>query len=256
MDKPNISFFFPAFNDEGTIVEMVEEAREVLSGIAEKYEIIIINDGSIDGTGTVADEMDEKYEEVRTIQHRYNLGYGAALKTGFAESKYAWIFYTDGDHQFDIKELKEFVPYMKDYDLIAGYRKSRAYNNEKTREFASKLYNFFVKFVFGLKYRDLDCAFKLMRRKVVKNSKYFINSAFICAVLFFEADKDGYKIKQLPVSHYPRKYGFSSSFSFFFILKSLLDLFEAVWNVKYREKVYEKRQESLKKELEIKKNKN
>ncbi|MCP4482275.1 MAG: glycosyltransferase family 2 protein [bacterium] len=252
MQKPNISFFFPAFYDEGTIIEMVEEAREVLAEVTTNYEVIIVNDGSLDETGDIADQMSEKYPEVKAIHHQFNLGYGAALKTGFAACQYDWIFYTDGDHQFDIHELKDLLPYINDYDMIAGYRKTRAYDNKKIRSFTSSIYNIFIKLIFGLKYKDLDCAFKLMKRDVVRNSKDFIDSAFICAILFFEAKKNGHKIKQIPVSHYQRKYGSSSSFSFLFIIKSIVELFEAIWNVKYREKVYLKRQKTMLKKLDKK----
>ncbi|MFC1485383.1 glycosyltransferase family 2 protein, partial [bacterium] len=237
----------------GTIKDMVEDAREVLEEIANEYEIIIVNDGSLDTTAQVADEMHEKYPEVRAVHHNYNVGYGAALKTGFAECKYEVIFYTDGDHQFDIKELKDLMPYIDEYDLVSGYRKNRAYDNEKMRKLSSILYNAFIKLLFGLKYKDLDCAFKLMKRDVIKDSAQFINSGFICAVLFYETERRGKKIKQLPVSHYERKYGVSSSFSFFFILRSIVELFEAVWEMKYREKFYSFRQNILKKEQAKKK---
>ncbi len=249
MDKKkyNISFFFPAFNDEGTIFEMVEEATQVLDEIAEDYEIIIVNDGSVDNTGLKCDEVAQKYPKVKVIHHRFNLGYGAALKTGFANSKYELIFYTDGDHQFDIQELKKFINYIPEYDLISGFRLNRAYDNEKTRKFSSDIYNFFVKIVFGLKQIDIDCAFKLMKRDVVKNSEDFINSAFICAILFYEAQKKGKKILQLPIAHFERKYGTSSSFSLLFIIRSVVELFEAIWNVKYREKLYAMRQKTIKK---------
>jgi len=160
--KQNISFFFPVFFDEGTVELMVEDARKVLSEIADKYEIIIIDDGSPDLSGQIADQMAKKYENVKVVHHKYNLGYGAALKSGFANSKYELIFYTDGDHQFDINELKSFVPYIDEYDLIAGYRKTRAYENHKTRKFSSYIYNFFIRVVFGLKYKDLDCAFEFI----------------------------------------------------------------------------------------------
>ena len=250
LKKYNISFFFPAFNDEGTIALMVEDAKKVLNEVADNYEIIIIDDGSPDNSGLIADKMAKKYETVKVIHHKYNLGYGAALKSGFANAKYDLIFYTDGDHQFDISELKSFMPYIEEYDLIAGYRTTRAYSNSKIRKFSSEVYNFFIKLVFGLDYKDLDCAFKLMKKDVVKNSEDFINSAFICAILFYEAKKNNKKIMQLPVSHYKRQYGTSSSFSFWFIIKSVIELFEAVWNVKFREKVYESRQKSLQKEKE------
>ncbi|MFH1715684.1 MAG: glycosyltransferase family 2 protein [Elusimicrobiota bacterium] len=241
-----ISFFFPAFNDEGTIEEMVEEGRKILSDISSEYEIIIVNDGSIDNTGIEADKMAEKHHEVKVVHHLYNIGYGAALKTGFASAQYDLIFYTDGDHQFNLQELKSFMEYIDEYDIVSGYRENRAYSNSKVRKFASKLYNLFIRLFFNLPYKDVDCAFKLIKKDVVERSGYFVNSAFICTEIFYEALKLGKTIKQIPVKHYPRKYGTSSSFSLFFILRSVIELFEALWEVKYKERFYAFRQRRLK----------
>lgn len=246
----SISFFFPAFNDEGTIEEMVEAGRRVLSAVAKEFEIIIINDGSVDNTAGIANAMAQKYPEVRVIHHPYNIGYGAALKSGFGAARYELIFYTDGDHQFNIDELKLLLPYIPEYDLVSGYRKNRAYPNAVTRTFASHLYNIFIRLFFSIKFVDVDCSFKLMKRDVVKKSATFINSAFICAGMFYEAQKNGKKIIQVPVTHYERKYGTSSSFSFVFILRSIVELFEAMWELKYKEKYYAFRQRQLKKKIQ------
>lgn len=234
--KKNISFFFPAFNDEATVKKMVIDAINVLESVADRYEIIIVDDGSLDDTPKIADEMAKKYRRVKVIHHLYNIGYGAALKTGFATCKYDLIFYTDGDHQFDLAELTNLLPFIAEYDIVSGYRASRA--DSISRLIASKLYNFVIWSVFGIGVRDVDCAFKLFKKQVVGASGHYINNgAFICAEFFFVAMRQKYKIKQVPVHHYPRQYGKSSSFSFFFVLRSMVELAETVWELRLKEKV-------------------
>lgn len=235
--KKNISFFFPAFNDEGTVEKLVEDAIGVFESVANDYEIIIVDDGSLDNTGKVADEIARKYSKVKVVHHLYNIGYGAALKTGFATSKHELIFYTDGDHQFDPAELKELLPWIEEYDIVSGYRVDRA--DSRTRRIASKLYNFMILLFFRIRLKDVDCAFKLLKREVVQASgRYINNGAFICAELFFRAKRQGYKIKQVPVHHYSREYGKSTSFSLFFILRSIVELAETLWYLDWRDKFY------------------
>ncbi len=237
VEKKNISFFFPAFNDEGTVEKLVEDAIDVLESVANDYEIIIVDDGSLDDTGKVADEMARKYAKVKVVHHLYNIGYGAALKTGFATSRHELIFYTDGDHQFDPVELKELLPWIEEYDIVSGYRAERA--DSRTRRIASQLYNFMIHLLFRIRLKDIDCAFKLLKREVVQASgRYINNGAFICAELFFRAIRKGYKIKQIPVHHYSREYGKSSSFSLFFILRSIVELTETLWYLDWRDRFY------------------
>jgi len=248
VEKKNISFFFPAFNDEGTVQKMVEDAISVLKSVSNDYEIIIVDDGSVDNTGKVADEMAKKYSKVKVVHHLYNIGYGAALKTGFATSKYELIFYTDGDHQFDPKQLEELLPWIEEYDIVSGYRAERA--DSRTRKIASELYNFVIRLFFRIRFKDVDCAFKLLKKKVVDASgQYTNNGAFICAELFFRAVKQGYRVKQLPVRHYSREYGRSTSFSLFFILRSIVELAETLWYLNWRDKYYAFRQNAQRKLL-------
>lgn len=237
VEKKNISFFFPAFNDEDTVQKLVEDAIDVLESVSNDYEIIIVDDGSVDNTGKVADEMAKKYSKVKVVHHLYNIGYGAALKTGFATSKYELIFYTDGDHQFDPRELEKLLPWIDEYDIVSGYRVDRA--DSRTRKIASKLYNLIIHLLFRIRFKDVDCAFKLLKREVVQTSgQYTNNGAFICAELFFRAIRQGYRIKQLPVHHYAREYGKSTSFSLFFILRSIIELAETLWYLDWRDKYY------------------
>lgn len=240
-NKPNISFFFPAFHDAGTVEKLVLAAREVLREVAQQWEIIIINDGSFDNTGDVADECAQKYENVVVQHHIYNIGYGAALKTGFYTAKYDLIFYTDGDMQYDPHELRELLPLLKDnVAIVSGYKKKRA--DTWDRVLSAKFYNFVVRMIFRIHVRDVDAAFKLMRREVIDNIELMSNGGFICAELFAKARKLGYEVVQYPVGHYPRTYGRSSAFNLFFILRSAIELLELWWDIMARDKFFEFRQ--------------
>lgn len=239
--KPSISFFFPAFQDEGTVEKLVVAASAVLREIAGKWEIIIVNDGSFDNTGDVADECAKKYENVIVQHHIYNIGYGAALKTGFYTAQYDLIFYTDGDMQYDPQELKLLLPLLDDkIAIVSGYKKRRA--DTWDRILSAKFYNWIVRLIFRIHVRDVDAAFKLMRREVIDHINFMSNGGFICAELFAKARKLGYKVKQLPVSHYKRSYGRSSAFNLFFILRSTIELLELWWDIMAREKFFELRQ--------------
>ena len=239
--KPSISFFFPAFQDAGTVEKLVLAASAVLREIADKWEVIIVNDGSFDNTGEVADECAEKYENVVVQHHIYNIGYGAALKTGFYTARYDLIFYTDGDMQYDPQELKLLLPLLKDnIAIVSGYKKHRA--DTWDRIVSARFYNWIVRLIFRILVRDVDAAFKLMRREVIDNIDLRSNGGFICAELFAKARKLHYKVKQLPVSHYKRSYGRSSAFNLFFILRSTIELLELWWDIMAREKFFAFRQ--------------
>jgi glycosyltransferase involved in cell wall biosynthesis len=239
--KPSLSFFFPAFQDAGTVEKLVLAASEVLREIAEQWEIIIVNDGSFDHTGDVADECAQKYDNVIVQHHIYNIGYGAALKTGFYTAQHELIFYTDGDMQYDPQELKLLLPLLKDnVAIVSGYKKKRA--DTWDRVLSAKFYNWIVRSIFRIHVRDVDAAFKLMRREVIDNIELMSNGGFICAELFAKARKFGYEVAQLPVSHFKRSYGRSSAFNLFFILRSTIELLELWWDIMAREKFFALRQ--------------
>ncbi len=235
-----LTFFFPVFNDEGTVEKMVTDALPVLRSTAEKFEILIVNDGSFDNSAKVADKMARDYPEVKVVHHLYNIGYGAALKTGFMTAKYDWIFYTDGDHQFDVNELKDLVPLSEHFDFISGYRQRRA--DTFSRRLSSRLYNFMVHSIFMLNFKDIDCAFKLLRKDVVNECVHYVNSGFICVEIFYYAKRKGFRIKQVPVHHYKRTGASSTSISLFFLVRSFVELFEIFWELRLKEPFYRFRQ--------------
>jgi glycosyltransferase involved in cell wall biosynthesis len=220
-----LSVFFPAYYDEGNIAKVVECAVKVLEELKLKdYEVVVIEDGSPDRTGEVADEMALKYEKVRVIHHEKNMGYGATLKDGFTSAKLDYVFYTDGDNQFDLNELKRFVALVPFADMIVGYRKKKQYS--LYRKFTSLSYNYILKLIFGLDYWDIDCAFKLFRRDLF--DKITINSvdAFIDAEIMLKAKLLGYKSIEMGVTHLPRVDGVSTGARPSVILRTIKEVFE------------------------------
>ena len=225
-----ISAFFPAYNDEGTVGLMVERLHKVLKKVADDYEIIIINDCSPDKTGEIADEIAGKDKKVRVIHHKKNKGYGGALKSGFKESKNGWIFYTDGDAQYDVAELESLVPFADKYDVINGYKISRG--DSFYRRIIGEAYNIIIgKVFFELKVRDMDCDFRLMKKIIFDKIKLYANDGSICLEMMKKIQNAGFKIKNVPVHHYPRIYGSSQFFKFSRILKSLVGLAKKWYNL-------------------------
>jgi len=241
--KPNISFFFPAFNDAGTVEKLTVAAIEVLKRVANKYEVIIVNDGSLDNTGDVADRVARKYDNVIVKHHLYNIGYGAALKTGFYSAKYEWIYYTDGDMQFDPGELEKMVPLMDKADIISGYKITRAEGTGRSA--TSWMYNKFVRSCLGVGVSDVDTAAKLIKREVIENIHLNLNGTFICAEILAKALKQNYRVAQVPVNHYPRTYGHTNALNLFFLMRSSVELMELWWNVALQEKLLGVRQKML-----------
>lgn len=210
-DNSNISLsvFFPAYYDEKNIEKVVVAAINVLEELKLKdYEVIIIEDGSPDKTGEVADKLAEKFSKVRVIHHAKNMGYGATLKDGFLNAKLDYVFYSDGDNQFDLNELKKFVALIPYSDMVIGYRKKKQYSTY--RKVTSLAYNFLLRFLFDIDYVDVDCAFKVIKTDLFK--KININSvdAFIDAEILLKARLLGYTTTEVGVKHLPRVDGIST----------------------------------------------
>lgn len=205
----SLSVFFPAYYDEKNIGKVVDAAVIVLEELKLKdYEIIIIEDGSPDKTAEVADALAEKYEKVRVIHHEKNMGYGATLKDGFMNAKLDYVFYTDGDNQFDLDELKKFVALLPYTDIVVGYRKHKQYS--LYRKFTSLSYNYLLKLVFGIHYWDIDCAFKLFKTDLFRKIKIDSVDAFIDAEIMLKANLLDYSVTEVGVMHLPRVDGIST----------------------------------------------
>jgi glycosyltransferase involved in cell wall biosynthesis len=217
----SISVFFPAYNDACTIGTLVTNALEVLSRISNDYEVIVINDGSQDHTAQVLEELRLQYEpRVRIVTHEVNRGYGGALRSGFAAATKDWIFYTDGDGQYDVLELPLLAKHMADdVSLINGYKRDR--QDPWHRIWIGAAYNAFSKGLFQVQLRDIDCDFRLMPRRLVQSLDLFSTSGTICVELVRKLERTGMRVVEVEVSHYPRVHGRSQ----FFRVKSLAKTF-------------------------------
>ena len=207
-----LSFFFPAHNEAENVAEVVAEALEALPALADRFEIIAVNDGSRDGTGEIADRVAAEHPEtVRVVHHSLNRGYGAALRSGFAAARYPLICFTDGDRQFRIADLRlllERLAALDAPDAVAGFRLRRA--DPAVRLLYARIYRLCLGVFFGLWIRDVDCAFKLFRRETLEGIRLESGGAFLSAELLIKVRATGRRVVQVGVPHYPRRAGRAS----------------------------------------------
>jgi glycosyltransferase involved in cell wall biosynthesis len=222
--KPaGLSVFFPAYNDSGTIASMVIRAVQVASELTPDFEVIVVNDGSSDATADIADELAKTYPNVRVVHHVKNRGYGGALQTGFRAATKDFIFYTDGDAQYDPVELAALWARMgPDADLVNGYKISRS--DPLHRIIIGRIYHHVVKALFGLTVRDVDCDFRLMRRSIFDRVQLEKTSGVICLEMMKKIQDAGFRIVEVPVHHFHRAYGRSQFFNFRRIFKTGVDV--------------------------------
>ncbi len=229
--KGSITAFFPAYNDGGTIASMVLSAILVLKPLTSDYEVIVINDGSTDYTKDILDELERKYEQVRVIHHPKNKGYGGALRSGFANATKDLIFYTDGDAQYDVRDLRVLWEAMKEgVDMVNGYKISRS--DPFYRVIIGRLYHWLAKLAFGLRIRDVDCDFRLMRRSIFDRVTLESDSGVICVEMVKKIQDAGFNIVEAPVRHYSRAYGLSQFFNFRRIARALTDMAKLWWRLR------------------------
>jgi glycosyltransferase involved in cell wall biosynthesis len=203
---PMLSVTLPAYNEQENLPKLIERAYEVLPRLVDDFELIIVDDGSVDGTREVAMGLIERhYPEVRLAVHERNRGYGAAIRTGFAHAKGDLVFYTDSDNQFDLADLEHFLPLMDEWDLIVGFRVYRY--DTVMRSFLSWVYNRIVRVLFRVRVRDVDCAFKLFRREVLEKITIESDDFFVDAELVAKARKWNFRLLEKGVRHYPRAAG-------------------------------------------------
>lgn len=220
----SLSVFFPCYNEVHCIQDLTEKTVKILSDICDDYEIILIDDGSRDGTSALADQLAEKYPMVHTIHHPTNLGYGAALQSGFRAATKDYVFYTDGDGQFDIAELPALLPLIVNYDIVSGYRLER--KEGLLRKLNAFCWTTLVCGLFSLKIRDIDCAFKLYKREIFDSIEMHSTGALIDTEILARAQRKGYTMTQLGVHHYPRSAGQSTGSNPKVILRAFKELFK------------------------------
>ena len=202
----SLSFFFPAFNEEANVESLILKAQRLLPELARAWEIIPVNDGSRDGTGAVfARFAAEDPEHVHPVHHEVNRGYGGALISGFANSRYDLIFFTDGDQQFDLGELPLLIEKADEGDVILGFRKHR--RDTLIRRLNTFMWGNLVRMLFGFKARDANCAFKLVKRAVMEKVILSSMGAVISTELLAKAHREGFRFVEVGVTHYPRTAG-------------------------------------------------
>ena len=220
-----LSVFFPAYYDEKNIGKDVDKAVEVLEDLKLKdYEVTIIEDGSPDNTAAAADELAAKYPKVNVIHHEKNKGYGATLWEGFITAKFEYVFYTDGDNQFDLEELRKFVALLPFSDMVVGYRKKKQYS--PYRKLTSFVYNVILRYAFDIDYIDIDCAFKIIKTDLFKKIKVNTKDAFIDAEIMIRAELLGYTFTELGVKHLPRVDGVSTAARPSIIFRTIREIIE------------------------------
>ncbi len=233
MRPKSISAFFPAYNDGGTIPSMVITALRTLATVTDDYEVVVVNDGSADYTAEVLEELARVYPQVRIIHHPINRGYGAALRTGFASAQKEWVFYTDGDAQYDPHELTILVDALAPgVDIVNGYKIVR--QDPLHRILIGRLYHHFVKFMFGFKLRDVDCDFRLIRREVFDSVPLESDTGTICLEMIKKFQDKGYKFAEVPVHHFHRAYGKSQFFNFPRLWRTAIQLTQLWWKLVVR----------------------
>ncbi len=219
----SISVFFPCYNEQGNVTGMVEQTLAVLEKLNADFEVIIVDDGSSDDTGKIADELAGGNDRVKVVHHRTNLGYGAALQSGFKAATKELVFYTDGDGQFDIKEMPGLLGLMEQCDIVSCYRLNRQDN--LVRRINAWCWTKLVCLLFGMKIRDIDCAFKLYKREIFDNIKLVSTGALIDAEILARAIRKGYRVVQQGVHHYPRTAGAQTGANLRVILRAFKELF-------------------------------
>jgi glycosyltransferase involved in cell wall biosynthesis len=222
--KPvGLSVFFPAYNDSGTIASMVIRTVKVASELTPDFEVIVVDDGSGDGTAEIADELARTYPQVRAVHHPVNRDYGAALQTGFRVSTKELIFYTDGDAQYDPTELVAlWASLTPRIDLVNGYKISRS--DPLHRIVIGRVYHHIVSVLFGLGLRDVDCDFRLMRRSIFDKISLEKTSGIICVEMIKKIQDAGFTIAEVPVHHFHRTHGKSQFFNFRRLFRTGRDL--------------------------------
>jgi glycosyltransferase involved in cell wall biosynthesis len=218
-----LSLFYPLYNEEGNVGEAARRALTLLPRYAEIFEVILVDDGSRDGTAAIADRLAAGDPRIRVVRHPINRGYGAALRSGIAAARYEWVFYTDGDNQFDLDEIRLLLPLAREHEIVSAYRIRRC--DPFHRRVNEAVFNAAIRLLFGLRLRDVDCAFKLYRASIFTSLELISDGAMIDVEILARAARRGARIAQVGVHHYPRIAGRSTGASLSVIARAFRELF-------------------------------
>ena len=222
MGEPELSLVFPAFDEEANVGPLLDAALALAPCLTSAFEIILVDDGSRDGTARAVEERSRRDPRVRLVRHAVNRGYGAALRSGLREARGALVFFSDADLQFDLSELAGLMAHARSFDIVAGYRAPR--RDPLGRSLIAAVWALVVRVLFDLRVRDVDCAFKLFRRHVIEAMPIASLGAFVNTEILVRAQAAGYRIHQVPVSHHPRRFGRQSGARPRVLLRAVMEL--------------------------------
>jgi glycosyltransferase involved in cell wall biosynthesis len=234
MTKPNVSLFFPVFRDEQTVRRVAEKSLNVLRDVANEYEVVIVDDGSPDRAGEIADELAREHPCISVVHHEKNRGYGAAIQSGLAKVKYEWVCFTDGDDEYDVNDLRKLIALKDYYDLIITFRYAKIYSAD--RQFISWVYNNLLRQLFRTQFRDVSTGLKLIRKSLADQIVCQSNSPFIGAELTIKAMLKGYRVGEVGIQTFPREFGKGASTSPANILATMKDIrrvYKTVFSTSY-----------------------
>lgn len=221
---PELSIFFPFWNEEENIEKVVGDAVGVADKIADKWEIIMVDDGSSDNTAKIGARLAESNRKLRLVSYHPNRGYGAALKEGFLHSKYKHIVFMDGDGQFDFSEISKFVEKIESSDLVIGYRKKR--QDQLVRHVLMNMLKIWDFIFFGFYFKDIDCGFKMFNKEALeKIMPLRSEGAMITTEILAKAKRKKVKITEVEVTHYPRRFGVQTGANIPVVVRAVLESF-------------------------------
>lgn len=227
----NLTIFFPFWNEEKNIETVINNAVPVAKKIADKWEILIINDGSSDKTQEKAEELAKKNSNIKVISHNPNRGYGAALKSGFEHAKYDYVVFTDGDAQFDFGEVDKFVENIRSHDIVIGYRKKRKDNI--VRHILMNMLKAWDYVFFGFWFKDIDCGFKMFKKSALTEIMPLRSEgAMITTEILAKSVRKKLTIREVEVTHYPRKFGNQSGANLAVIVRAVLESLILWWDIR------------------------
>jgi glycosyltransferase involved in cell wall biosynthesis len=230
-----LTLFFPCYNEALNISSVIEQAVKIGEDYGLDYEVLVVNDGSTDTSAEIIQSWIQKNPRVRVIPHAKNMGYGAALRTGLSNAKKDWVFLADGDNQFRLPDIEKLFSKADSCDAVVGFRIQR--QDKFLRRLKGSLWTWLIQRLFSLKVSDVDCAFKLFRRKAIQDLQLKSKHLLIHAEILARLKKRGYRIEEIGVPHYPRLAGKATATGVTRIVKTFVELFTIYFQIQKEKRV-------------------